>query len=92
MVEGRNRARRQRQRSRRAIGDADDDMVIDEVEFDRKGSRAVRQRPGRQAAAGHMEGDTPRLIDGRRLGERHFTNDLHPHVQRRIGVLPFVVR
>ena len=52
---------------------------------------AVRQRSRREPARGHLQGDAPRVVERRRLRERHLADDLQPQVQRRVGVLPGVV-
>ena len=66
--------------------------MIDEVELDGERARAVRQRPRRQSARRDLQRNAPRMIQTRRTRQRHLAHDLHPHVQRGIGVLPLVVR
>ena len=66
--------------------------MVDEVELQRERSIAVRQRVRRQPARRDVERDAPAVIDRRRLRQRDLADHLRPHVQRRVGVLPRVVR
>src|SRR5262245_37840275 len=66
--------------------------MIDEVEGHAEGAVSVVQRACRQAARRHVERDTPAVVDGGGARECDFAHDLRPHVQRRIRVLPGVVR
>src|SRR5262249_45179393 len=51
-------------------------------------ARAVRQQMRGQAARRDAEGDGPRVVDRRRLGKRNLADDLGPHVERGVRVLP----
>ena len=66
----------------------DEELVLQEVEVDLEGAIPVGDGRGGQPTRGDVEGDVPRVVDPRRLGEPHLPHDLGPHVQRGRGVLP----
>src|SRR5258708_26347571 len=65
--------------------------MLDEIELDRERSRVARERARREAARRDLERNAPRMVEGRRMRQRDLADDLHPHVQRGVGVLPRVV-
>ena len=91
-VEVGDRSRRERQRSCRSIRRSNRQLVVDEVELDHERAPAMRQRPRGKTTRGDLQRDRPRMIDRRRLRERDLPDHLRPHVERRVGVLPSVVR
>ena len=90
-VEVRDGARRERQRARRAVRGHDREHVIDEVELHGERAIAVGERPRGESARRDLERDRPGVVERRRLGEGDLADDLRPHVERGVGVLPRVV-
>ena len=91
-VEVRDRSTGQGERFSRAVRHANHQLVIDEIELDGERVSAVRQQVRGQAAAGDGECHRPCMVDRRCLRERNFPDDLQPHVQRRVGLFPSLVR
>ena len=66
-IEARDRLPGQRELPRCAVAGRDPQGMIDEIEVDLKGSRAIRNRRRRQPARGDIERDMPGMIEpGRR--------------------------
>ena len=88
VVERGDRACLEPDRATGALARLDEELVRDEVEVDLEGPCPVRDRRRGEPARRHVEGDVPRVIDPRGLGEAELAHDLRPHVERRIGLLP----
>src|SRR5205085_9982371 len=67
----------------------DEKLVRDEIEIKLECALAVRDRRCGQPARGHIERHVPPMIDERRLRKTNLADDLRPHVQGRISILPF---
>ena len=63
-------------------------LVIDEVELDFENAIAVGDGGSGEAARVDVEGNLPPVIDERGESEADFADDLSPHVERGVGVLP----
>ena len=66
----------------------DVELVIDEVELDFESAGAVRDGRSGEPARGHIQRDIPPVIDQGRERHADLADDLSPHVQRVVGVLP----
>src|SRR5688572_25736459 len=67
-------------------------LVIDEVKVNFKSSSAIRDRAGRQASRGYVQGDMPGMVDRGSLGEADLPYDLRPKVQGRARFAPCLKR
>ena len=85
-------SRRQGHRPASAVGGVDDELMIDEVEHHAEGPVLVRQELRAQAPRRHQVGDGPAVVQRHAVRERDLADDLRPHVQGGIGVLPRLVR
>ena len=65
-----------------------DEPVVEEVEPDLEGLRAVGDRRGRQAPRVQVERNVPPVIERGRQRQADLARDLRPHVERGAGVLP----
>src|SRR6185436_7134376 len=79
----------QRRRPARAIARLEHEPVVDEVELDRERSQPVRHRGRRQPPRGQVQRDVPPMVLPGREREPRLADDLHPHVKRVVGRLPF---
>jgi hypothetical protein len=68
-----------------AVVDADPQAVLDKVEIDLEGARAMGDRRGGQATAGEVKRHLPPVIDHWRLRQADLADDLGPHVERGAG-------
>ena len=87
-VEVGDRAGDERQASRRAVGATDDEHVVDEVEDDVERAPLVRNRGGGEATRRHVERHVPPMVLLRGERHPHLADDLRPHVERGVRVLP----
>src|SRR6185503_14177461 len=70
----------------------DHQPMLEKVERHGERSAFVREAPGPQTARCEVEGTPPAVVHRSRSCQRDLANDLHPHVQRGVGVLPRCVR
>src|SRR5207302_11042251 len=63
-----------------AVIDADPQAVLDKIEIDLEGARAMRHRRRGETTAGDVERHLPPVIDHRRLRQADLANYLRPHV------------
>ena len=66
--------------------------VLDEVELDFERSSPVWNGRSRQSSRAYIQRSIPPMILEWRKGQADFPDDLRPHVQRVVGVLPFAQR
>jgi hypothetical protein len=71
-----------------AVIDADPQAMLDKVEIDLKGVRAVGDRRGGKTAAGDVERHLPPVIDHWRLRQADLADDLRPYVECGAGFVP----
>src|SRR5579884_3767733 len=64
------------------------ERVVHEVEVDLEGSPPVGNEPRRHSPRGHKEGDVPPLVQERRQLQLDLADDLAPHVERGLCILP----
>ena len=83
---------RERERAAFALCRMDLKGMVDEVEIDLNNPRAVRHRRRGEPAGRDVERHAPPVADHRRERQSDFPDDLHPHVERRIGLSPRVQR
>src|SRR5205823_12880713 len=76
----------------RAIAFQDAQFMLDKIEADLEGVKAMWNWRSRQAAGSHVESDMPGVIDPRSLGQTNFPDNLRPHVQRGCRLLPLCKR
>jgi hypothetical protein len=87
-VEIRHRARRQRNCFARTFAGLYDELVLDKIEFHFEHSPLIRDGGARKPARVDVERHLPPVIDQRAQRQADFADDLCPHVQRGVGVLP----
>ena len=71
-----------------AVIDTNPQVVLDKVEIDLKGARAMGDRRRRKATGGDVERHLPPVIDHLGLRQADLADDLRPHVQRGAGFIP----
>jgi hypothetical protein len=91
-VEVRHRARCQREPPHRAVIGAHRERVIEKIDIDREGPVAIGHGRGGEAARRHIERDLPPMVLHGRQCQPRLADDLQPHVERRIGILPLAER
>src|SRR5262249_48184441 len=67
---------------------ADEEAVINEVEINREGPTAIRDRGRREATGGHIERHVPPVVHRWAADEPNLPHNLHPHMEGGIGILP----
>ena len=90
LIELSHRALREANGPDAAITGFDAQRVIEEIEFHFERTILVRHRQCRQPASRDVERDVPPVIHERHSCKPDLSDDLRPHVERRIGVLPIV--
>ena len=88
VVEAGDRARLEGHGSLLAVGGAQGQDVVDEVELDLQAALAGVHQRRRQSAGRDVEGDLPPVIDRRFEGESHLADDLGPPMHGLAGVCP----
>src|SRR6266436_2266621 len=83
-----HRTRRQCQPKDGIVAGSNDELMMDEIKLNLEIPSRVRNCRGRQAQSVHIERHAPPMIDFRSQRQPHFADDLRPHVQRAVGVLP----
>jgi hypothetical protein len=68
------------------------EIVVDEIEQDLDCSGSIRDRECRKPARRDVERDLPPVIDCWAVGKPDLADDLSPHMQRLIRVLPLLIR
>jgi len=91
-IEISDRHRRQGERPSLTIGRARNELMVDEIELDLERSLANRHGRGTKPSRRHVEHDLPTMILHRRERESRLPDDLHPPMERGVGVLPLPER
>ena len=88
-IEVRDRLRSQRDLPDRPVTRLHEEPVVDEVELHFERARAVWHGTRRQSPGRDVQRHVPPMVLLGRQGEPGLPDDLHPHVQRVMRVLPF---
>ena len=74
--------------SLRAVAGGNPQGVIEKVEFDLEGARAIWNRRGRQSARGDVQRDVPGMVQPGFAREPDLADDLGPQLQRFASLTP----
>ena len=91
-VEFRHRLGAQRDLLHRSFACPEDELVLDEVELRVERAGPVEHGAGREAPGSDAEGDVPPVVLRRSEREAGLSDDLRPHVERGVRVLPCLER